>query len=86
MKIEKTLYTIEEAFFAALRESADEGTLRASLMYFLDIYKEALKIESESSGAFEIAVNDFVIDNYFKAIPAEVKDFLGIDENARIYE
>lgn len=87
MKIEKNLYTIEEAFFAVMRNSADNTeSLHASLMFFLDSYKDALKMEGDPASAFEIAVDEFVVENDFTLIPDEVKDFLGIDENARIYE
>lgn len=87
MKIEKNLYTVEEAFFAALRNSADNAeSLHASLMFFLDGYKEALKMESDPVAAFEIAVDEFIFEEDFAEIPDEVKAFLGIDENARIFE
>ena len=87
MKIEKTLYTIEEAFFAALRNSAESAeSLKASFAFFLDSYNEALKMESDPVAAFEIAVDEFINENCFAEIPDEVKAFLGIDENARIFE
>lgn len=87
MKIEKTLYTIEEAFFAALRESAENAeSLRASLSFFLDGFKEALNNEGDPASAFNVAVDEFIVEACYAEIPDEVKAFLGIDENARIFE